>query len=69
MDGMPFRRGPDERFQPIAVRHTDGCREKVSQILRDGDIFEEINGCIRRDLDHDVDVAVWAVIATGAAAE
>jgi hypothetical protein len=33
MDGMLFRRGPDERFQPIAVRHIDGRREKVRGLI------------------------------------
>ncbi len=55
---MLLGRGPDRRFQLVAVRHIDAGGEQIGPILGDGEIFEEIDGCVRRDFDHDVDVAV-----------
>ena len=48
---------PNDRFQAASIGDVDTCREQVAEILRDADVFEDIDRRGGIELDHDVDVA------------
>ena len=66
INGVSDGGGPDIGLQAVAPHHTDASIEQPGDVVLDSDVFIDSDPDSGIDLDHDIDIAVGALLAARA---
>src|SRR5438105_412045 len=69
IDRVGHRLGTNVGFEPLAAYDVDGLIEKSCNVFLEFHIIENRDAGVRIEFDHDVDIAIRAVVTTSHRAE